>query len=89
MEGRRRSLDRFRLMQQPRSTKTRCSATAAELEQRWSCERKKRKREKNEKDRGVPIYKGISEQVGTKIEEDPNNDYPTKRMPRFSEGIKE
>ena len=30
------------------------------------------RREKNEKDRGVPIYKGIREQAGAKIEEDPN-----------------
>ena len=37
----------------------------------------------------MPIYKGISEQAGTKIEEDPNNDYPTKRTPLFSEGIKD
>ena len=44
--------------------------------------------EKNEKDRGVPIYKGISEPASAKIEEDPNNDYPNKRTPRFSEGIK-
>ena len=49
---------------------------------------RRRRREKNEKDRGVPIYKGISEQAGAKIEEDPNNDYPTKRTPRFSEDIK-
>ena len=41
------------------------------------------------KDLVVPIYKGISEQAGAKIEEDPNNDYPTKRTPRFSEGIKD
>ena len=41
------------------------------------------------KDQVVPIYKGISEQAGAKIEEDPNNDYPTKRTPRFLEGIKE
>ena len=26
--------------------------------------------------------------MGAKIEEDPNNDYPTKWMPRFSGGIK-
>ena len=45
------------------------------------------KREKNEKDRGVPIYKGISKQAGMKIEEDPNNDYPTKRTPQFLEDI--
>ena len=50
---------------------------------------RRRRREKNEKDRGVPIYKGISEQAGAKIEEDPNNDYPTKRTPRFSKGIKD
>ena len=37
----------------------------------------------------MPIYKGISEQAGAKIEEDPNNGYPTKRTPRFSEGIKD
>ena len=75
-------------MQRPRLMKTRCSATAAELEQWWGCERKKTKREKNGKDQGVPIYKGISKQAGAKIEEDPNNDYPTKRTPRFSEDIK-
>ena len=61
---------------------------AAVLEQRWGCERKKTKRGKNEKDQVVPIYKRISRQAGAKIEEDPNNDYPTKRTPRFSEDIK-
>ena len=61
---------------------------AAELEQWWNCERKKTKREKNEKDRGVPTYKGISKQTGAKIEEELNNDYPTKWTPRFSEDIK-
>mgnify|MGYP005850516765 CR=1 FL=1 len=30
------------------------------------------------KDLVVPIYKGISEQAGAKIKEDPNNDYPAK-----------
>ena len=45
-------------------------------------------KEKNEKDWGMPIYKEISEQEGAKIEEDPNNDYPTKRTPQFSEDIK-
>ena len=35
-----------------------------------------------------PIYKGISEQAGARIEEDQNNDYPAKRTPRFSEDIK-
>ena len=49
---------------------------------------RRRRREKNEKDRGMPIYKGISKQAGVKIEEDPNNDYPTKWTPRFSEDIK-
>ena len=39
------------------------------------------------KDQVVPIYKGISEQAGMKIEEDPNNDYPTKWTPRFLEDI--
>ena len=33
------------------------------------------------KDRGVLIYKGISQQAGTKIEEEPNNGYPTTRTP--------
>jgi hypothetical protein len=40
-EGRRRSLDRFRLMQRPRLRKTRCSAAAAELERQKGCESKK------------------------------------------------
>ena len=29
----------------------------------------RRRREKNEEDRGVPIYKGVSEQAGAKIKE--------------------
>ena len=37
----------------------------------------------------MSIYKGISEQASEKIEEDPNNDYPAKWTPRFSEGIKD
>ena len=41
------------------------------------------------KDRGVPIYKEISEQAGVKIEEEPNNGYLTRWTPRFSEGIKD
>ena len=61
---------------------------AAEPEQRQGCKRNKTKREKNEKDRDVPIYKGISKQAGAKIEEDPNNDYPAKRTPRLSEDFK-
>ena len=47
-EGRRRSLDRFKLMQRPRSRKTRCSVTAAELERLQGCERKKMKKGKSE-----------------------------------------
>ena len=50
--------------------------------------RGRRRREgRMRKDQVVPIDKGISEQAGAKIEEDPNNDYPTKRTPRFSEDI--
>ena len=49
----------------------------------------RRRREKNDNYRVVPIYKGIREQAGIKIEEDPNNGYPTKRTPRFSKGIKD
>ena len=88
-ESRRRSLDRFRSMQWPKSTEVRCSLTAAELERQWGLREEEDEEEKNEKDQGVPIYKGLSEQEGAKIEEDPNNDYPTKRTPQFSEGIKE
>ena len=39
------------------------------------------------KDLVVPIYTGISEQAGVKIEEDPNDDYPAKWTPRFSKDI--
>ena len=49
---------------------------------------RRRRRRKDEKHQVVPIYKGLSKQAGAKIEEDPNNDYLTKRTPRFSEGIK-
>ena len=41
------------------------------------------------KDRGMPIYKEISEHAGAKIEEEPNNGYLTRWTPRFSEGIKD
>ena len=56
---------------------------AAELERQRRCERKKKKEEGMAK----PIYKGISEQAGAKIEEDQSNDYPAKWTPRFSENI--
>ena len=58
------------------------------LEQQEGCERKKTEREKNEEGRGVPIYKEKCEQTGAKIEEEPNNGYPTTQTPRFSEDIK-
>ena len=37
----------------------------------------------------MPIYKGKGEQMGAKIEEEPNNGYLTRWTPRFSEGIKD
>ena len=40
------------------------------------------------KGRGVPIHKGKGDRTGAKIEEDPNNDYPTKQTPRFWEALK-
>ena len=59
----------------------------AKLEQQGVCERKKTEKERNEKDWSVPIYKGMSEQAGAKIEQDQSNDYPAKWTPRFSEDI--
>ena len=52
--------------------------------ERWREDGRKKKEEGPTK----PIYKGISEQAGTEIEEDQNNDYLAKRKPRFSEDIK-
>ena len=36
----------------------------------------------------MPIYKEKCEQTGAEIEEEPNNGYPTRQTPRFSEDIK-
>ena len=60
------------------------SGEAREAERQREDGRKKKKEEGSAK----PIYKGISEQAGTKIKEDQNNDYLAKRTPRFSEDIK-
>ena len=51
---------------------------------RWREEGRKKKKEE---ELVVPIYKGISEWAGAKIEEDRSNDYPAKWTPRFSENI--
>ena len=53
--------------------------------ERWREDGRKKKKEEG---LAKLIYKGISEQAGAKIEEDQNNDYPAKRMSRFSEDIK-
>ena len=37
----------------------------------------------------MPMYKGKCEQMGAKIEGEPNNGYPTTKTPRFSEDIKD
>ena len=47
------------------------------LEQQDGCERKKTERDKNEEGQCMPIYKEKCEQTGAKIEEEPNNGYPT------------
>ena len=54
-EGRRRYLDRLRLMQRPRLQKTKCSAAAVELERQRGCER--RKKDKTMRWLSDPIYK--------------------------------
>ena len=59
------------------------SGGAREAERQQEDGRKKKKEEGLAK----LIYKGISEQVGAKIKEDPNNDYPTKWTPRFSKDV--
>ena len=52
-EGRRRSLDKFRVMQRPK-LRTEVSAAAAELERHRGCERRKMKKEEGP---AMPIYK--------------------------------
>ena len=63
---------------------------ATELEQQQRSRDEEDEEERRMRKTGrMPIYKGISEQAGAKIEEDPNNGYLTKWTPRFSEGIKD
>ena len=77
-------------MQQPRSLEERCSLTATELKQQHRSREGEDEEERRMRKTGrMPIYKGISEQAGAKIEEDPNNGYPTKQPPRFSKVIKD
>ena len=76
--GRRRSLDRFGLMQRPRSTETEEKRDGGEARAVGGLqEEEDGEREKNEEGRGMPIYKEKCEQTGAKIEEEPNNGYPT------------
>ena len=74
-------------MQRPtlRGDGGRCGDGEAREAERWQQDGRNKKKGEGPAE---PIYKGISEQAGAKIEEDQNNDYPAKRTPPFSEDIK-
>ena len=77
-------------MQRPRLTKTKETCDGGEARAAGGLrEEEDGAREENEEGRGVPIYKGKGEQMGAKIEEEPNNGYITRWTPRFSEDIKD
>ena len=62
---------------------------AVRLEQQEGCERKKTGRERRMRKAEACLFIRKNVNRWAKIEEEPNNGYPTTKTPRFSEDIKD